>query len=174
MRIFLVGFMGCGKTTLGDELASIMGLEFIDMDLYIEERYKMSVVSFFDIFGEDKFREIEHNTLLEILSKKTDSLISLGGGTPCFYNNMDIIINSGLSVYIKLTVDELYKRLYKTKKRRPLLINKNSEELRRYIEEVLNKRESIYMKSHIIVDGYKLKAKDLYNIIINYEAQKKE
>ena len=109
-RVFLVGYMGAGKTTVGKELAKLAGLSFIDLDYYIEGRYHKAVSQIFAERGEEAFREIERNMLHEV-AEFEDVLISTGGGAPCFFNNMEFMNASGTTVYLKVSVEELAKRL---------------------------------------------------------------
>ena len=109
-RVFLVGYMGAGKTTVGKELAKLAGLSFIDLDYYIEGRYHKAVSQIFAERGEEAFREIERNMLHEV-AEFEDVLISTGGGAPCFFDNMEFMNASGTTVYLKVSVEELAKRL---------------------------------------------------------------
>lgn len=163
-RIFLIGYMGAGKTTVGKMLARRMGLSFIDLDCYIESRYLRTVGQLFDEKGEKAFREIERNLLREV-AEFEDVLISTGGGTPCFYDNMEFINRSGESVYLKVSVEELLNRLEMCKHSRPLLRNKTREELRLFIAENLQKREPFYMKASVVFEAEQMNtAKDVQMI----------
>ena len=119
-RVFLVGYMGAGKTTVGKELAKLAGLSFIDLDYYIEGRYHKAVSQIFAERGEEAFREIERNMLHEV-AEFEDVLISTGGGAPCFFDNMEFMNASGTTVYLKVSVEELAKRLELCKHTRPVL-----------------------------------------------------
>lgn len=119
-RVFLVGYMGAGKTTVGKELAKLAGLSFIDLDFYIEGRYHKAVSQIFAERGEEAFREIERNMLHEV-AEFEDVLISTGGGAPCFFDNMEFMNASGTTVYLKVSVEELAKRLELCKHTRPVL-----------------------------------------------------
>ncbi len=117
--------MGSGKTTVGKQLAKKFDFTFVDIDNYIELKYKTSINDFFSKFGENKFREIEKEEL-ENISTKKNIVVATGGGTPCFFNNIDIINKTGTSIYIKLSPEMLLSRLKNAKENRPL-INKKSD-----------------------------------------------
>lgn len=155
MRIFLVGFMGCGKTTVGKPLAKALGFRFVDMDHYLTDKYHKTVSEIFEERGESGFRELERDTLLE-LSAEDQIVIATGGGAPCFFDNMDTMNRSGSAVYLQVFPEGLVKRLRYGRDRRPLIRGKSDEELLVYIEETLSKREVFYEKARIIVDcnGY--------------------
>ncbi|MDD4636108.1 MAG: shikimate kinase [Bacteroidales bacterium] len=155
-RIFLTGFMGSGKTTLGRFFAKEYGYSFIDLDHYIEGRYFKTINQIFEDSGEEGFRLIEQKALKEV-SEIEDVIIATGGGTPCFFDNMDYMNSRGLTIFINVSVPELTIRLEKAKSKRPLLKDKNKEEIREYIEEKLQVRLPYYLKSHLTIDG-----KDMY------------
>ena len=150
LRIFLTGFMGCGKTATGRLLAQKMGWKWFDTDKFIEQRYRKTCSEFFKEFGEEKFREIEHNVLLE-LAEFENVVISCGGGLPCFYNNLEIMKNSGVTFYLKETPENLFERLKKAKGERILIKNQNENELKNYILETLPEREKFYEQAHFII-----------------------
>jgi len=150
-RIILIGYMGAGKTTLGKSLARHLGLEFIDLDWYIENRFHQSVSQLFATRGEEGFRKIEQNMLHEV-AEFEDVVISAGGGTPCFFDNMEYMNQQGLTVYLKATPEILRTHLRMGKQKRPLIAQKNDEELDIFIRESLDKREPYYNQAHLIFD----------------------
>ncbi|MCQ2217625.1 MAG: shikimate kinase [Paludibacteraceae bacterium] len=150
-RIFLIGYMGCGKTTTGKRIAKKYGLDFIDLDHYIENRYFKTIPQLFEEKGEDGFRQIEHNMLIEV-SEFENAVISTGGGAACFFDNMDIMNKSGETIYLKASPENLFKYLKTATQNRPLLQGKNDEELLQFIKEGLEKREPFYMKAKHIMD----------------------
>ena len=150
-RIILIGYMGAGKTTLGKSLARHLGLEFIDLDWYIENRFHQSVSQLFATRGEEGFRKIEQNMLHEV-AEFEDVVISAGGGTPCFSDNMEYMNQQGLTVYLKATPEILRTHLRMGKQKRPLIAQKNDEELDIFIRESLDKRESYYNQARLIFD----------------------
>lgn len=152
MRIFLVGYMGCGKSTIGRKIAAIMGISFVDLDKYIEERYFKTVPAIFAEEGEQEFRNKERNALLEV-SQFEDIIVGTGGGAPCFFDNMEVMNNSGVTVYIAPDTPVLAARLLKSKTERPLIAGKSHEELILFIGDALKKRAPFYEKSKIIIRG---------------------
>jgi Shikimate kinase len=154
-RIFLIGYMGAGKTTVGHELAKQMGLTFIDLDLYIETRYHKTIRELFEEKGEAGFREIERKTLHEVADIE-DVLISTGGGAPCFFDNIDFMVSTGTTVYLKVSADELAARLEPCKQSRPIIKDLSGDELKLFIEKNLEKREPFYSKASIILDAEKM------------------
>lgn len=145
-RIFLVGYMGAGKTTLGRALADILGLQFVDLDHYIEMRYHKTITQIFADNGESGFREIERRMLHEA-GEFENVVISTGGGTPCFFDNMEYMNGQGTTVYLDVPVERLFIRLSIARHKRPLIREKNDEELRTFISEQLEKREEHYKKA---------------------------
>ncbi len=145
-RIFLVGYMGAGKTTLGRALAKTLGLQFVDLDCYIEERYHKTISQIFADKGENGFRELEKRMLHEA-GEFENVVISTGGGTPCFFDNMDYMNSQGTTVYLDVPVERLFIRLSIARHKRPLIKEKNDEELRAFISEQLEKREGYYRKA---------------------------
>ena len=160
MRIFLIGFMFSGKSTVGKKLASIMGYDFIDTDKYFEDKYKISIFDFFEKFGEEMFRKFEHEILKELVVKD-NVIISTGGGLPCFNENMDIINDKGISIYLEMPFKAIINRQKNSKQKRPLLKNKNQEEIEEYLKDLLTKREPIYKKSKITIDAQNI---DFYSL----------
>jgi shikimate kinase len=150
MKIYLIGYMGSGKSTVGELLAERMKLNFIDFDKYIERETGKTITEIFDTTGEEKFRELEHQHLKKLL-RQDDVVVSLGGGTPCFYNNIELINKSGISVYLEMNVDSLVKRLSKARNKRPLIHDLNETELRYFIEANLEKRKMIYEQAHFSI-----------------------
>ena len=145
-RIILIGFMGSGKTTLGRALAKSLGLEFIDLDNYIELRRCKSINSIFAEMGEEGFRTIERNLLHEVCEFE-NVIISAGGGTPCFFDNIDYMNAQGTTVYLQVPEERLHERLKIAKSKRPLLKEKNDEEIMQFIKEQLERRDVFYKKA---------------------------
>ena len=145
-RIMLIGFMAAGKTTLGKALAQDLGLQFIDLDHYIENRYHCTVSQLFAERGEEAFRHIERNMLHEV-AEFEDVVISTGGGTPCFFDNMDYMNAQGTTVFLKASVDVIHTRLTIARVQRPLVANKSADELRQYITEMLERRNPYYSQA---------------------------
>ena len=150
-RIILVGYMGSGKTTVGKALSKATGMMFYDLDWYIESRMHTTVSKLFSERGEEAFRKIEYNMLHEV-AEFEDVIISCGGGTPCFFDNMDYLNQQGDVVYLKATPEVLYKHLLMAKVERPLLKGKSPEELIAYITEHLKERAPFYEKARHTLD----------------------
>ena len=150
-RIILVGYMGAGKTTIGKALADELGMRFYDLDWYIETRMHKTVAQLFAELGEEGFRRIERNMLHEV-AEFEGVLISCGGGTPCFFDNMEYINQQGLTLYLKASPDVLYKHLKMGKTVRPLLLNKTPDEVERFISDQLAAREPHYLRAHHTLD----------------------
>lgn len=151
IRIILIGYMGAGKTTVGKALAQSLNLAFYDLDWYIEERYRRTVPQLFAERGEAGFREIEQRVLHEV-AEFEDVVISSGGGTPCFFDNIDYMNRQAQTVYLKAAPDVLFRHLKMGKTERPLLKNKTDEELDRYIRNSLAAREPFYSKARYTLD----------------------
>lgn len=143
--------MGSGKTTVGHALSEETGLPFYDLDWYIQTRMHCTVKDIFDKQGEEGFRKIEHNMLHEV-AEFEDVIISCGGGTPCFFDNMDYINQQGETVYLKCTPDVLYQHLKMGHTVRPLLLNKTPDEVKVFIQQQLKEREKFYNKAKHILD----------------------
>lgn len=151
-RVFLIGFMGSGKSTIGRYISSDMKWRFIDMDDYFEQKHQCTIKEFFAKYGEDKFR-IAENEVVRELSSATDAVIATGGGAPCYFDNMEIMNKAGLTIYLDVQPSDLANRLKKAKDNRPLLADKTDEQLLSYIESKLAEREQHYRKAHMVVDG---------------------
>ena len=150
-RIILIGYMGAGKTTVGRQLALNMGVQFYDLDWYIEMRYHTRVADIFAEKGEAGFREIERNMLHEV-AEFENVVLSCGGGTPCFFDNMDYMNSLAETVYLKATPEVLAQHLKMGKVERPLIKGKSDEELLAFIRESLEKREPFYNQAKHIID----------------------
>lgn len=162
--IFIIGFMGSGKTTAGKKLASLLGWKFIDLDKKIEEYTGKTIPEIFAGNGEEYFRGIE-TQLLRNLKSQTNTVISTGGGTPCHSDNMDFMINTGLTIYLKLTPGQLKSRLSGSKGERPLIKDLEPVALQTFIEEKLSDRERWYDRSDITFEGMDLDINALFNSV---------
>ena len=151
-RVYLIGYMGCGKTTIGKRLAKSLGWDVIDMDSRIESRYRKTIPDIFASEGEESFRKKER-FILEELSALENVVVSTGGGAPCFFDNIDVMNSSGLCVYIRMTPEALAARLKNAKANRPLLKDKTEEELTGFIKEQLEKRRAFYEQARYVIDN---------------------
>ena len=155
-KIILLGYMGCGKSTIAKLLALEKGLPFIDLDELIEKRENISIKSLFKLKGEIYFRKIEHDILKELTTSSGNFVLSLGGGTPCYANNHELFLGPGIiSIYLKASITELYYRLIRNKAKRPLIAAMNNEELEEFIAKHLFERNFFYTKAmHTVsIDG---------------------
>jgi shikimate kinase len=156
--------MGSGKSTAGKKLASLMGWTFTDLDKSIEEFTGKSIPEIFEQNGEKYFRKIELE-LLRNIKAHTNTVISTGGGAPCYDDNMNFMLETGLTIYLKLTPLQLRSRLAGSNDDRPLIKGLGPEELLSYIEKKLSEREEVYSRSEMIVDGFDLDINELINRI---------
>lgn len=164
MRIYLIGYMGSGKTTLGKELAAKLKYRFMDLDKQIEKKTKKTIADIFRKKGEDKFRVMEKKELHET-KKSRNIVIATGGGTPCFFDNMDWMNEHGVTIYLEVSAGVLFYRLVKEKAERPLLKDLTDVELMEQIVIHLTTRESFYSKAKLVVKGEKIKMDKLLKTI---------
>ena len=155
IRIFLTGYMGAGKTTLGKAFARKLNIPFIDLDWYMEERFHKTVGELFTERGEAGFRELERNMLHEVGAFE-NVIISTGGGTPCFFDNMEYMNQNGITVFLNVHPDVLFSRLRVAKQQRPILQGKEDDELRAFIGQALEKRAPYYSQAHYVFDAGEL------------------
>ena len=170
-RIFLIGYMGAGKTTLGKAFARSMGLTFIDLDWYIEERFHKTVRQIFAERSEEGFRELEKRMLHEVADFE-DVVIATGGGTACFFDNVEYMNQKGETVFLDVSQEVLFRRLKVAKQQRPLLAQKNDEELKAFIADALGKRLPHYSKAKHVFRADELE--DKQQIQQSVEALKKQ
>ncbi|MWB96830.1 AAA family ATPase [Flavobacterium sp. GA093] len=144
-KIILLGYMGCGKSTIAQNLSKITNIPFLDLDNCIEERAKKSINSIFEEHGEIYFRKLEHEMFLELLQSSQNCIIGLGGGTPCYANNHELLQSDDVvSVYLKASIETLYNRLVRNKSKRPLIANMNEDEMKEFIAKHLFDRSYYY------------------------------
>lgn len=150
-RIVLVGFMGSGKTTMGKKIAKKLNIPFIDLDSEIEKKYNLSILKIFQDFGEAKFRDMEFHYIRSLINK-SNFVLSTGGGTPCYKNNISFLNELGITCYLNRPIKELSNRLHKSKKKRPLIEGLDNDELTYFISEEMKVREQYYRKSQLILN----------------------
>ncbi len=155
VRIFLTGYMGAGKTTLGKAFAHQMNIPFIDLDWYIEERFHKTVGELFAERGETGFRELERNVLHEV-AEFENVVISTGGGAPCFFDNMEFMNRMGKTVFLNVHPDVLFRRLRVAKQQRPILQGKQDDELKAFIVQALEKRAPFYRQAQYVFNADEL------------------
>lgn len=166
MIIFIVGYMGSGKTTLSVRLARSLGLEAIDLDKYMEKRLGIPVRMMFEQNGEAYFREQERHYLNELVENNSNMVLSLGGGTPCFYDNMELIKRSGITIYLRANEVLLQHRLENAKNQRPLLKGLKGDSLRSFITSQLLEREKFYLQADIVINAIKIEIEPLREKIL--------
>ncbi|QHS54415.1 shikimate kinase [Mucilaginibacter sp. 14171R-50] len=162
--IFLVGFMGCGKTSWGRKLAAGLGYDFIDLDHTLEAKVGSTVAEYFASHGETAFRNLE-SEILKTTAYPQNTIVSTGGGLPCFFDNMAWMNSHGQTLYIQLSPKALANRLENAKTPRPVLQGKKGDELVTFIEHKLAEREGFYLKATHIVDGMDMSVEKLIGII---------
>lgn len=163
--VYLVGFMGVGKSTVGRKLASTMGYDFVDLDDLFEETYKISIDNFFSKYGEKLFRDLEHRLLLTTFRLKK-TVVSTGGGTPCFFNAMEKMNTAGITVHLEMPVGGIIQRLSNAKRKRPLVTGKASTELEDFVNSRLEERKQFYESAVIRADALDIDIEDLAKRII--------
>lgn len=166
-RIFLIGYMGSGKSTVGKVLAKTMQSTFIDLDHFIEQRFHKSVSQIFAEGGELRFREIERRMLVEVSSYE-NVIISTGGGTPVFGDNMSYMNEKGDTIFLDVAEPILVNRLSKAKEKRPLIATKDDKELSEFVHENLLKRRPFYnaCKHAILIDNAELSISEIVSRIL--------
>jgi shikimate kinase len=170
MKVFLIGFMGVGKTTKGIKWAKHIDLPFYDLDLVIEKKYEQSINQLFDNLGEERFREIERDTL-QSLRELESAIISVGGGTPCFHDNLDEMKRQGTLIYLELPSHAIVNRLMQDDNiaKRPLLQNKTPDEIKAYIEGKLKEREPFYKQAHVCVNSNEATPQKLTELLLGLQ-----
>lgn len=149
MKFFIIGFMGSGKTYVGERIARELGIPFYDLDEYIEEKEDKSIKKIFEKKGEEYFRQLERKCLRDF-GITGDAVIACGGGTPCFFNNLEWMNEVGISIYLQTPVKLLVERLSNDPAQRPLIANKSATELQNFVEKKLAERAPFYQKASII------------------------
>jgi shikimate kinase len=154
-KIVLLGYMGCGKSTIANILSKTMQIPFIDLDEVIEERTNLSINQIFKQQGEIYFRKLEHETFVELLNSPKNLIIGLGGGTPCYANNHELLnADNVFSIYLKASIDTLFNRLIANKSKRPLIADKTDEEMKEFIAKHVFDRSYYYNHAQhkVVVD----------------------
>lgn len=159
MKIFLVGFMGCGKSTKAKQLAGLLECPVIDIDAVIVEQKGMSIADYFAAHGEAAFRQLENETLKSFDYPDT-CVVATGGGLPCYFDNMDWMNEHGITIYLEMTPPQLVSRL-QNREKRPLLKGMNDEQLLTFINGKLEERNPFYRKAKLSVNAFDLDPKDL-------------
>ncbi|HSD09088.1 shikimate kinase [Flavobacterium sp.] len=169
-KIVLLGYMGCGKSTIAQKLSEILKTSYIDLDDYIEKNTKMSIKEIFESQGEIHFRKLERLYFIELLNSPGEIIIGLGGGTPCYANNHELLTRDDVvSIYLKASIDTLFNRLVANKSKRPLIADKNDEEMKEFIAKHLFDRSYYYNHAQhkVNVDGKSVEetVNDILNLL---------
>jgi shikimate kinase len=169
MKIFLIGFMGSGKTHWGKILSAKLQLPFRDLDSLIVEKEQKSIAEVFSEKGEEYFRYQEKQTLEELINEEESFVLSCGGGTPCFFNNIEFMKKSGKVLWLNTSIDVLKERLLKERMSRPLIRDINVEELRRYIVRKLTERKMYYEQADAMVNEESITLEELIRSLLQNE-----
>tara|TARA_B100000809_G_scaffold184049_1_gene181992 strand:+ start:55 stop:564 length:510 start_codon:yes stop_codon:yes gene_type:complete len=164
-KIFLIGFMGSGKTTLGKKLAKKLDKPFFDLDVEIEKSESLTINQLFEKYGETHFRELESKMFRALIINNESFVLSLGGGTPCIQSNMDLVKSSGASIYLKYNAGILASRLIGAKAERPLIKNLDETELKEFITNKLSEREPFYNQCKFTIEKNNVRVEDLIKLI---------
>jgi shikimate kinase len=169
-KIILLGYMGCGKSTIAQKLSAMITTPYVDLDEFIEKKAKISIKEIFETHGEIHFRKLEHTYFLELLNSPDKIIIGLGGGTPCYANNHELLIGEGItSIYLKASIDTLFNRLAANKSKRPLIADKSDEEMKEFIAKHLFDRSFYYNHAQhkVTVDGKSIEetVNDILNLL---------
>jgi shikimate kinase len=154
-KIVLLGYMGCGKSTIANKLSKIIEIPFVDLDKKIEEKINLSINAIFEKHGEIYFRKLEHEVFVELLNSPDNLIIGLGGGTPCYANNHELLKSDTVtSVYLKASIETLFNRLNHNKSKRPLIADKSEDEMKEFIAKHLFDRSFYYNQAQhkVVVD----------------------
>ncbi len=155
-KIILLGYMGCGKSTIANKLSKITQIPFVDLDKRIEEKTNLTINQIFEAKGEIYFRKLERDVFIELLNSPEKIIIGLGGGTPCYANNHELLKGAYVtSIYLKASIETLFERLVFNKSKRPLIADKNDEEMKEFIAKHLFDRSFYYNQAQykVIVDS---------------------
>jgi len=165
MKIYLIGYMGSGKSTLGKGLAKALDISWLDLDTEIESRYKISIPDFFSKYGETAFRDVEHKVLTDI-SSIPDLVVSTGGGVPCFHNNMEFMNQTGLTIYLEATPEIILTRIGPYAWKRPLFQQMDGADIMEKITVHLKSREEFYQQAQITIDASNPDIEKLKDLIL--------
>jgi shikimate kinase len=155
-KIILLGYMGCGKSTIANRLSKSTDIPFVDLDKIIEERTNLSINKIFELHGEIYFRKLEHEVFVELLNSTENLIIGLGGGTPCYANNHELLKGDNImSFYLQASIETLFERLASNKSKRPLIADKSDEEMKEFIAKHLFDRSFYYNQAQykVNIDG---------------------
>ncbi|HXB05758.1 MAG TPA: shikimate kinase [Puia sp.] len=169
MKIFLIGFMGSGKTHWGQRLAARLNLPFFDLDSLIVEKENRTVAEIFAEKGEEFFRFLEKEILESVSDQQESFILSCGGGTPCFFNNIEFMKKNGKVIWLNTSVDVLRQRLQRERRSRPLIADVSEDELQRYIVRKLSERRMYYQQADVTVSEETTNLDELIRILLQNE-----
>lgn len=167
MKIFLTGLMGVGKTTIGKKVAASLQLPFIDLDRYIEQQKNMSVPDLFAYFGENYFRKAEHECLHQIIQQES-FVMACGGGTPCFYDNMNLMNENGITFFFNASPVFIASRVKQSKTVRPLFKNATDESRLKIVQALSSEREQFYSKAKYTLNVEKLSTEEVAQQVVAF------
>jgi shikimate kinase len=167
-KIILLGYMGCGKSTIANKLSGMVQIPYVDLDEYIEKKANQTIKQIFETQGEIYFRKLEHTYFVELLNTPDKMIIGLGGGTPCYANNHELLKGDGvISIYLKASIDTLFNRLVANKSKRPLIADKSEEEMKEFIAKHLFDRSFYYNHAQYKVSVDDKSIEETVNDILN-------
>jgi shikimate kinase len=167
-KIVLLGYMGCGKSTIANSLSKSSNIPFVDLDKYIEQKVNLPINAIFELHGEIYFRKLEHELFVELLNTPETMIIGLGGGTPCYANNHELLKGDGVqSVYLKASIETLVNRLVSNRSKRPLVADKTEEELKEFVAMHLFERSYYYNQAQYIVS---VDNKSIYQTVMDIQS----
>lgn len=159
MKVFLIGLPGCGKTTLGRKIAQLMDYDFVDLDEKLAQAEQMTITEIFSIKGEEQFRIIEKSHLVNWCNKDENYVMATGGGTPCFFSNIQLINQSGVSIFLDAAVDVIAQRMMRTElAKRPMFVGENVSTIGVRIEAMRNQRLPYYQQAQLTMIGDQIDA----------------
>ncbi|WP_233555580.1 shikimate kinase [Pontibacter oryzae] len=166
MRIFLIGMMGSGKTTLGRQLAQRLGYTFVDLDEYIVRQQGQSIAELFAVQGQEHFRSLERQALQQIAAQHQQAVVATGGGAPCFFDNIDFMNRQGQTFFLDVPANQLASRLLRRgQQERPLLAGKTADELISYLTETFAHRKQFYTRAKHTLKGPAIKVSDFLRVL---------
>lgn len=153
MKIALLGMPASGKSTQGRKLADILGYNFIDLDRWIEAQEKMTIQNIFSKFGENYFREMERVALHQVIKKEENIILATGGGTPCFYDNIEVLRHHFLCIFVDVSITTIQQRIIGNQKARPMFVDLKPAAIETKLENIYQNRIQYYQKAHLYWDN---------------------
>lgn len=173
MRIFLIGFMGSGKSYTAKKMSAGLNLNHLDLDAHIVKKGGQSISTIFKFGGEQQFRKIENHELKWLINEQEDFVMACGGGTPCFHDNMDIMLDNGVVVFINASEEVIFERIKNSANKRPLLQGMDPNEMKTWIADKLEERKAHYLRANISIDVNTMQAKPSEELISYFSKMKR-